>query len=59
MTQVPEGAAPEHPFRWEALRELADDLLEMHDQTGISLDGWVAARELVEAYLGPIEENGA
>jgi hypothetical protein len=31
----------------------------MHEQTGISLDNWVAAREFVEAHHGPITENGA
>jgi len=46
-------------LRRNVCRELADDLLEMHDQTGISLDGWVAAREFVEAFHGPIEENDA
>ena len=45
---------------WAAVcAELADDLLEMHEETGISLDGWVAAREYVEAFHGPITENGA
>lgn len=40
--------------------ELAADLLEAHDETGISLDGWVAAREFVERLAGiTIEENGA
>jgi hypothetical protein len=40
-------------------REVAADLLEMHDDTGISLDTWVAARELVETFTGsPITENG-
>lgn len=46
-------------LRLGVCRELADDLLELHDQTGISLDGWVAAREFVEAFFGPIDENGA
>lgn len=40
--------------------DLAADLLEMHDQTGISLDSWPAARALVETLTGkPIVENGA
>lgn len=45
--------------RPQALAELADDLLEAHEETGISLDAWVAAREFVEAYHGPLVENGA
>jgi hypothetical protein len=57
--QIPPEAIPPHPFRWAALKELADDLLEMHDQTGVSLDNWVAAREFVEAFHGPIVENHA
>jgi hypothetical protein len=46
-------------IREEACAELADDLLELHDQTGISLDNWVAAREFVEGFHGPITENDA
>lgn len=46
-------------LRKEVCRELADDLLEMHEATGISLDGWVAGREFVEAFHGPIQENEA
>lgn len=53
------GALPPVDFRLGALQELADDLLEMHEETGVSLDGWVSAREFVEAYHGPITENGA
>lgn len=45
-------------LRLDAIEELASDLLELHEQEAISLDTWVAAREVVEAYLGPIEENG-
>ena len=38
----------------------AADLLEIHDDTGISLDEWPAARLLVESLIGhPITENGA
>lgn len=50
--------APPFPLRSEAVRELAYALLEMHEQEAISLDTWVEAREVVEAYCGPIEENG-
>jgi len=40
--------------------DLAADLLEMHDATGISLDAWPTARRFVEVTLGhPITENGA
>lgn len=39
---------------------LAADLLEAHDDTGISLDNWIAAREFVERHIGrTIEENAA
>ena len=31
---------------------LAADLLEAHDQTGISLDDWVWARRFVEEFIG-------
>jgi len=38
--------------------QVAADLLEIHDATGISLDNWASARELCE-FLGgvPILEN--
>lgn len=37
---------------------LAADLLEMHDATGISLDGWATARLFVELQIGcSIQEN--
>lgn len=37
---------------------LAADLLEAHDQTGISLDDWPYARQLVEALLeSPVLPN--
>lgn len=40
--------------------ETAADLLELHDETGISLDNWVAARGLVENLIRhEITENGA
>ena len=52
-------SAPIVPLRVKALPELALDLLTMHEDTGVSLDAWVAGREFVEAYTGPIEENGA
>jgi hypothetical protein len=39
---------------------LADDLLEMHKATGISLDNWWAARTFVQAFTGDaVEPNGA
>lgn len=39
---------------------LAADLLEAHDDTGISLDAWVSARTFVERHAGiTITENGA
>lgn len=53
------SALPPRDFRLGAIQELADDLMEMHDQTGVSLDAWVSAREVVEAYCGPIVVNGA
>jgi hypothetical protein len=31
---------------------LAADLLESHDQSGISLDNWSWARQYVESYIG-------
>jgi hypothetical protein len=38
---------------------LAADLLEAHDDTGISLDNWISAREFVERRIGrEIEPNG-
>lgn len=38
--------------------ETAADLLEIHDDTGLSLDNWEAARGLVEHLLGePILPN--
>lgn len=40
-------------------RRLAADLLEAHDETGISLDGWDNARQFVETMTpGPILESG-
>jgi len=37
---------------------LAADLLQSHDDTGISLDDWPYARQFVEFYLGkPILPN--
>ena len=43
----------------EALtRAVAADLLQSHDETGISLDEWLSARLLVELLIGkPILEN--
>lgn len=39
--------------------ELAADLLEIHDQTGLSLDNWASARAFVEHRIGhEITENG-
>lgn len=38
---------------------VAADLLQAHDDTGISLDNWLYARNLVEHLLeAPILENG-
>lgn len=40
--------------------EVAADLLEIHDTTGISLDNWPSARGLVEHLTShKIQENGA
>lgn len=37
---------------------LAAELLEAHDDTGISLDDWPTARRFVEGHLGsPISPN--
>ena len=39
--------------------QVAADLLEIHDQTGISLDNWRSARTLVEILMAaPLQENG-
>lgn len=38
---------------------LAMELRELHLATGISLDRWSTARAFVEAFTGPIEDNGA
>jgi hypothetical protein len=32
--------------------QLAADLLEAHDESGISLDAWTPARDLVELLIG-------
>lgn len=38
---------------------LAADLLEAHDETGISLDDWAVARTFVETLLDrPVLSNG-
>lgn len=49
------------PDRLRALAYLvAADLLQGHDETGLSLDEWEAPRELVELMLGhPVLDNGA
>ena len=54
-TQVGDGTV------LEALtRAVAADLLQAHDETGISLDDWLSARLLVELLIGkPILENEA
>lgn len=61
IAQLREGLGDAHHMSDEYLaRYLAADLLEAHDDTGISLDCWVAAREFVERHVGfEIEENGA
>ncbi len=48
-----------HAKRTERLAfEVAGDLLELHDSTGISLDSWPSARKLVEHLIDhEIEEN--
>lgn len=52
-----------NPMHTEVMRlsmATAADLLEMHDATGISLDNWASARDLVEALIfHPISPNGA
>lgn len=47
--------------REEALRyQLAAELLELHDATGISLDNWETARAFVESLThDTVTENGA
>lgn len=54
-TQVADGTV------LEALTvAVAADLLEAHDQTGVSLDDWLSARLLVELLIGkPIVESEA
>lgn len=38
---------------------VAADLLEMHDATGVSLDNWESAKDLIELLIGhPITKNG-
>lgn len=46
--------------RYDALvYELCADLLQSHDESGIALDDWTAARDLVELLLGEsIIESG-
>lgn len=40
--------------------QLAADLLELHDRTGISLDDWETARTFVENLTGSsVAPNGA
>ncbi len=46
----PEDATFEQGLRSAAMRTAAA-LLEVHDDTGISLDNWVGPRELVELCL--------
>lgn len=54
-TQVGDGTVVE-----ALTRALAADLLQGHDETGISLDEWLSARLLVECLIGkPILENEA
>lgn len=50
----PETATPEQAILITGL-ETAAALLEVHDDTGISLDNWIGPRQLVESafmYLG-------
>lgn len=46
--------------RYDALvYTLVADLLQAHDESGIALDDWSAARDLVEMLIGePILESG-
>lgn len=37
------------------VRELANDLLEAHLLGDITIESWSSAREVVEAYYGPLE----
>jgi len=54
-TQVEGGTLLE-----ELTKAVAADLLQAHDETGISLDEWLSARLLVELLIGkPILENEA
>lgn len=55
-----DGACPTEGHRLREMSlEVAADLLEMHDQGGISLDNWVSARSLVEELIhSRILENG-
>jgi hypothetical protein len=47
------------PPQTRLMFETAADLLELHDSTGISLDDWTSARELIEYLTGnPITRNG-
>ena len=41
----------------EITANLARDLYQLHQDTGISLDTWTPARSLVEFYYGDIENN--
>lgn len=73
--QYMEGCGPQHAAEIRQLRSRATsgepsllmslamlaaaDLLEAHDETGISLDDWDAPRRLVEYLLQrPISPNG-
>lgn len=47
------------PVDASVLKELAEELHDLHVRTGISLDNWTSARTFVEAYFGYVEENGA
>lgn len=43
----------------DILRDLARDLMVLHEKTSLSLDHWESARTFVESYYGEIEENYA
>lgn len=53
-----EEPSTEHSKQHALNLQLAADLLELHDDTGISLDAWDSARQFVERYIGAsIQEN--
>lgn len=56
LREQAEAATPPDSYRLG----LVADLLEAHDDTGISLDNWLNAREFVEYHISAtIDKNGA